>query len=566
MSVLDPLVAAEALDSLASQVAVLDGDGRIVLVNDAWRRFATDCGTVSRVDRWTGIDYLHTCRSADGPDGEEGPLVAAGIAAVLAGTRRRFDLEYPCDTPTRRRWFELQATPLPGADGGAVVAHHDITERKEAELERNELLVTEQLARRRASFMAEALEILERSLQIEKVCAGLAELCTRALADVAVVDVLDDRRRIVRAGVAVAGPDDTGLADRLRRTAVPHQGYDNPIRRALRERRPVHGAIDGDLLRTGFEPGHADIVGALGVRSFLTIPLHGRHGLIGALTVASRAAHQYQGGGDRLMVEDLARRASMALDNARLHSELEQTARVLQGGLRPAALPEIPGVELAAAYRPAGTALLVGGDFYDVVRLGGEHWAATIGDVCGKGAGAAVVTGLTRHTTRAAAAFGASPDGVLRALDDALAEAGRELPDDNRYCTALHAQGRVIGDVLDLDIAGAGHVPPIVVRASGATEIVEAGGALLGIHDTPRLGRARVSLDPGDALLLYTDGLLDAHAPDRQLFATDVAAALSPHAGRGARALLGAAEALAVGLAPARQRDDIAILVVAAPA
>lgn len=565
MSVLDPLVAVEALDALGAQVAVLDRDGRIVMVNDAWRRFAEESGTVSRVRSWSGVDYLATCRSAEGPDGEEGPLVAAGISAVLSGTRRRFVVEYPCDTPTRRRWFELEVSPLAGGADGAVVSHHDVTARKETELERNRLLAAERVARRRATFLAESLEILERSLQVDRVCGALAELCTRALGDLAIVDVLDERRRIVRMGVAAADGRDAALVAQLRARTVPGPELRHPVRQALRERRSVSGAVDAELLDTAFPTGHRELVQQLGARSFLSVPLHGRAGVIGALTVVSRAVHHYAEGTDRGTLEELARRASLAIDNARLHSELEQTARVLQEGLRPGALPDLPGVELGAAYRPAGQALMVGGDFYDVVRLGGDHFGMTIGDVCGKGAGAAVITGLTRHTTRAAACFGARPDGVLRALDEAICAEATIMPEDNRYCTALHGQGRVDEDGVVIELAGAGHVPPVVVRGDGATEILATGGMMLGVHDTPVLGAAQVTLEPGDGLLLYTDGLLDAHAPSRQLFAADVAAAMTPHAGRGARALVSAAEALALDARTARQRDDIAILALAVP-
>ena len=109
-------------------------------------------------------------------------------------------------------------------------------------------------------------------------------------------------------------------------------------------------------------------------------------------------------GADHLaLFEDLARRAALAIDNARLYEERASVARTLQRSLLPPVLPDVPGIELAARYVAAGEGNEVGGDFYDCFRTGDGEWAVVIGDVCGKGAEAAAVTALARYTVRASA-------------------------------------------------------------------------------------------------------------------------------------------------------------------
>src|SRR5919201_6500931 len=121
---------------------------------------------------------------------------------------------------------------------------------------------------------------------------------------------------------------------------------------------------------------------------------------LGAIALASFSERKF-GQRDIQLIEELARRAAVAVDNARLYSERSYIASRLQHSLLPPHLPEVPGVEIAARFRPAGEANEVGGDFYDIYRTGDRRWAIVMGDVCGKGADAAAVTALARYTLRA---------------------------------------------------------------------------------------------------------------------------------------------------------------------
>jgi serine phosphatase RsbU (regulator of sigma subunit) len=197
--------------------------------------------------------------------------------------------------------------------------------------------------------------------------------------------------------------------------------------------------------------------------------------------------------------------------------ELRAVATTLQSSMLPPSLPSIPGVELVAYHWPGGVGVEVSGDFYDVLPLGDGRWGLLMGDVCGKGVEAAVVSSLARHTARAAALHIEDPADVLRWVHDALA-AERQ----GRFCTVAYgvltigdagaggdAVGAVAGGVgASLALALGGHPQPIVVGADGPVQ-VGTPGSLLGAFD-PLVSRTDVGLLPGDLLVLYTDGVTDA--------------------------------------------------------
>jgi serine phosphatase RsbU (regulator of sigma subunit) len=260
---------------------------------------------------------------------------------------------------------------------------------------------------------------------------------------------------------------------------------------------------------------------------------------------------------DLLLIEDLGRRAALALDSARLYAERDHIARTLQRSLLPRELPKIPGVELAARYVAAGDGNEVGGDFYDCFATGAGDWALVIGDVCGKGAEAAALTALARYTLRAAAHHTRRPGAVLTELNEALLRD----PLDYRFCTVLYASLTPREDRVTVCLAAAGHPLPVVMRADGEIETVGAPGSLLGIVAVPEFTEQAVELAPGDALVLYTDGVTEA---DRSAGPERLAAFLATRTGDGPAALAEAVErdALAAHAGPAR--DDVAVLVVRA--
>jgi serine phosphatase RsbU (regulator of sigma subunit) len=196
---------------------------------------------------------------------------------------------------------------------------------------------------------------------------------------------------------------------------------------------------------------------------------------------------------------------ALAADNERLYDEQRKIAETLQLSLLPQVLEPPPGAQVAARYWPAGTASLIGGDFYDVFRVDDKRWAVTIGDVCGKGIEAAAVTGLARHTLRAAARHFDSAADVLHALHRAMSD---HRP--STFCTVCFmyiepgADGR-----LRITMSLGGHPPALLRRTDGTVTEIGRLGTLLGIVE-PDLVDAVVDVEPGDTMVLYTDGLTDA--------------------------------------------------------
>jgi integral membrane sensor domain MASE1 len=252
--------------------------------------------------------------------------------------------------------------------------------------------------------------------------------------------------------------------------------------------------------------------------------------------------------------------AAVVTERQRVEDTLQNIAGTLQESLLPHPA-EIPGVDIAVDFRPAGERQLVGGDFYDWFRNDDGSWAVTIGDVVGKGAAAAATAGLARYTLRAAAVSEPSPSRILELLNDAVL---RQTP--GQTCTAAVARvelHRAGGSRITLSVGG--HPPPLVLRSDGAIEPVGR-GTILGASATPELTDYGIDLGPGDALVLHTDGLTDAH-PGRIVSDARLHAALRSCAGRNARGIVqGVEDAVLPGGGDAKPRDDIVVLALRLPA
>lgn len=242
---------------------------------------------------------------------------------------------------------------------------------------------------------------------------------------------------------------------------------------------------------------------------------------------------------------------------------LQSLARALQGTLLPPHLPAVPGVDVAASYRPAVAGTEVTGDFYDVFQGARASWAVVMGDVCGKGPEAAKVTALARYTVRASALRTTVPDRVLDDLNRALLNQGAG---EERFVTAAYATLRRRADGVAVSVALAGHPPPLVRRAaSGEVDAVGDPGLPAGLFDDLALRRAHTALRPGDVMVFYTDGLIEARYDGQEYGAGRLRGALA--AAEGDAAAIAAAldadvEAFRRG---ASVHDDTAVLVVRVP-
>jgi integral membrane sensor domain MASE1/anti-sigma regulatory factor (Ser/Thr protein kinase) len=242
----------------------------------------------------------------------------------------------------------------------------------------------------------------------------------------------------------------------------------------------------------------------------------------------------------------------------RTEDEVEHIAGTLQESLRPARLPELPGMDTAVDFRPAGKRHLVGGDFYDAFRNDDGSWVVVVGDVCGKGADAAAVTGLARYTLRAAALQERRPSRVLALLNDAILRQRPRADFCSVACVRLDLDGP--GSV-NVTVAAAGHPLPFVVRADGRVEQLGEYGTLLGVAADPSLVDRTSALGAADALVLYTDGLTDAYAPRRVVELPDLVSLLGGCAGRGANEIAKRVGDTLLDLDGVPLRDDVALLV-----
>lgn len=240
----------------------------------------------------------------------------------------------------------------------------------------------------------------------------------------------------------------------------------------------------------------------------------------------------------------------------------EQTrlSQTLTQSLRPASLPQVPGISLAARSVPAARGGGLSGDFYDVHPAGRGRSAFVLGDVSGKGVHAAVVTSMARYTVRTLSAQGMSPAGVLQQLNAALAA---PTDDDERFCTVVYGQLAPwpgADDGFRLTLALGGHPPPLLRRNDSTVDPVGDHGTVLGLLPVIDVHEVDIHLHPGDLLLAYTDGVTEARRGNEQFGEDRLAEVLSRLSGSVddvADGVLSAVEAFA------SDREDVALLVLA---
>ncbi len=264
---------------------------------------------------------------------------------------------------------------------------------------------------------------------------------------------------------------------------------------------------------------------------------------------------------DRRAYEQELLRAREAAERER--DRAQRLARTLQQTLLPPALAEVPGVRVAAYYHPA-SADEVGGDFYDLFALTGDAWGFFLGDVSGKGAGAAVVTSLARYTLRAAAAYDPAPATVLAHLNTVLHQEYRGA--DPRYCTVVQGVVRPDDEGAAVTLGSGGHPPALLLRADGTSAFLDIpGGQLVGAFPQARFATVDVRLAPGDTLLLYSDGLTEARTHGRTRYSGEqLQAYLTGRAPTTAPAVVAAVTELLAGFGDGVD-DDTALLALSIP-
>ena len=535
------------LRGVADGVTAQAPDGRLLFANDAAvatlgyesREALLAAPTREILDRF---EILDEC-------GDPFPVEQLpGRRALERGEAAQALVRFRVRETGEERWSAVKSTPIRDGDGRVVMAINvieDHTAHKRAELAQR--------------FLAESSSVLGSSLDPDAVLREVAALTVPEIADWCAVDMRGPNGGIERVALAHA---DRAMVTRLQdltRRYPPDPDAPTGVPKVLRTGVPeMYEEIPDALLRdAAVDEEHCRGLSELRLRSAMIVPMTAGGRTIGALSFGTGPSGRRFDGPDLELAEELARRCASALDNARLYRERAYIARTLQQSLLPIELPEIPGVEAAARFRPTGEGSEVGGDFYDVFETAGRGWTVVVGDVCGKGPDAAAVTALARYTLRAAAMGQRVPSRSLRLLNEALLR----QRDDRRFCTVAYAYLEVLDGGARVGIASGGHPLPLLLRRDGTVEPIGEPGTLLGVVPDPQLEDRAVSLSPGDALVFYTDGVVESRIGEDALDEARLAALLSACAGRGADAIAARVEEAALRWQGGHPRDDIAVLV-----
>lgn len=535
---------AAALGGLAEAVTMQDQSGAVVYANEAAAR---SLGYASAEELLATspteiADAFETYREDGSPlrfEDLPGRRVLAGQEPeplVLRTVSRRTGEE---------RWRVTKATGVRDASGAvrlAVNVIEDVTEVKRAEHAQR--------------LLAQAGHVLASSLDYEETLTKVAHLAIGELADWCGVTLPGERGMLRSVAVAHVDPDKVRfareLSERFPQRMDEPGGTADVIRSGTSQ---VINEITDDLLEQSVgDPDQLEAIRKLGMHAAMIVPMVAGGRAIGAISFVAAESQRSFSDADLALAEELGRRAGTAVQNARLYTERSHIADTLQASLLPAGLPAMPGFSLASLYRPAGEENWVGGDFYDAFPTT-AGWMVVVGDVAGRGAEAAALTAQARHTLRTAAQLLGDPLAALAHLNRALTD----LPSTS-LCTvaALHlveTEGTVQATVVC-----AGHPKPYLIRGDEPTPIGN-WGPMVGAFADSTWRPETLTLAPGDVLVLYTDGVIDADGDDERFGDERLTETLrgtadaSDAVGRIRRAL----EAFEVGA----QADDTAVLAIA---
>jgi PAS domain S-box-containing protein len=461
-------------------------------------------------------------------DGKPFPQDAYPGRLALRGERPESVVMRQVDRATgAERWVRLAATPIAanGDDGMlSVTVTEDITDMVHIA--------------RRQRFLSSASKLLASSLDVESTIEKVAWAVIPDFADWCAVHVPDDQGRLRRMAVAHMGPD---REDRFAQVAEQLLAQTSPGEAQL-ETLADPDAPDDEVLSAAIVP-----LVAPGERE------------MGAITLVSAGRARRLVAADLSLMEELGRRAGVAVANARVHAARSHIATTLQRTLLPPRLPVIPGLEIAARFRAAGVATEVGGDFYDLFPAEGG-WMVVIGDVTGKGPGAAAITSLARYTMRTAAMYERTPEKVLERLNEVLLSD----PERRQLCTAVALHVAADGDAVRMRVACAGHPAPYLLRPGQDPEPGGVPGTLLGAFEDVTWESAQIDLHKGEAIVLYTDGVTDTRGEPGRFGQDRLRDLLADCVDLGPDDVASRIDGALLEFEEGPQRDDVALLVLRA--
>jgi serine phosphatase RsbU (regulator of sigma subunit) len=364
----------------------------------------------------------------------------------------------------------------------------------------------EERRRQALEFLVEATRELDASLDFGRTARTIVEAAVPELAELCVIDLVRRDGWVGDSIVGAANPAAVPVLEEIRRRSPLDPRGDHPVAQVLRAGRPM---VWGDLTSPEVMQAvvqneeHRELIEDARYRSAAVAPLVARGSTLGTLSLLHARTDLSYDAGDLQLLGELADRAALALDNARLFEERDRIAQNLQRGLRPPEPPYVLGLDVSVVFDPYGEGMEIGGDLYDILPTEDGCWIV-IGDVAGKGSAAAGVAVALRHSMRGLARQIDEPAELLGQLNEMLLE-GSSL---NDFATALLVRLWRDGERWRFGLATAGHPPAIHVKPSGPALL--GGGSVLGAWADSPLGYHEGELLPEETLVLATDGWFEA--------------------------------------------------------
>ncbi len=487
------------------------------------------------------------------PAARPGSRLADLVPAWLAEADQAVRLAGPRSTPSRipasgaigTRRFEAHASTRD--DGMVAWWLVDDTDRQ---LTREAL----HMERERTAFLAKASSALLSSLNLARCMDITAQLAAENLADAALA-IAPARDRWLPVVSCVRGGTPTAGKEAISPDDVPGLGE------ALRGFPPVPSRwIDPSLappwmIPEGFGP----------IKAMVITPLPGHGVPAGALVLLRKEGSAAFTEEEEVFARLFAARSGAAMSAARLYAEQTAITDVLMRELLPPALHHVAGVHYAGGYRPSADHERIGGDFYDVhpATQQGDPTLVTLGDVCGKGLEAAVLTGKIRSTLHALLPLADDHQRMLTLLNAALLDSHH-----TRFATLVLASVVRDGHRVQVRLTSAGHPKPLIIRTDGTVEEADTRGTLVGVLPEVRARTTTVTLAPGESCVLYTDGITEAKGGplgDTLFGEQRLVRALSGCAGMPAEGIVEHVQMLVSQWLGNRRHDDMAVVTISAP-